>query len=211
MTVALDHLVWAVPELAAGVAAFAARTGVEPAPGGRHEGLGTANYLVALTGPLGAGGYLEIIGPTGEVPTAAPERPFGVDELTEPKLVTWSVRTNDLEALVAAAATAGADLGAIRPMSRATPDGEMLSWRLTVAVRPVEGGIVPFGIDWGATPHPTSQRIPEVELRRLQASHPEPERVTAVLRAMGVSLDVSPGDAGLVAEVRGGAGSILLR
>ncbi|WP_312882888.1 VOC family protein [Streptosporangium album] len=34
----LDHLVYAVPGLVAGVAEFAARTGVTPAAGGSHPG-----------------------------------------------------------------------------------------------------------------------------------------------------------------------------
>jgi hypothetical protein len=210
MTAALDHLVWAVPDLAAGVAAFASRTGVEPAPGGRHEGLGTANWLVGLTGPIGDGAYLEIIGPTEDEPTAAPARPFGIDELSAPRLAAWAVRTDDLDGFAAAAAAAGVDVGEVRSMSRATPGGEVLTWRLTVPARPVEGGVVPFGIDWGSTAHPTSRGLPSVELRGWRASHQDPDRVATVLGAMGASLEVTRGDAGLVAELRGAGGSIRL-
>jgi hypothetical protein len=46
----LDHLVLATPDLAATVAHFTERTGVEPAPGGAHVGLGTRNHLVSLGG-----------------------------------------------------------------------------------------------------------------------------------------------------------------
>ena len=52
----LDHVILAVPDLAAGAAEFARTTGVEPIAGGVHPGLGTANMLVALS-PVT---YLEI-------------------------------------------------------------------------------------------------------------------------------------------------------
>lgn len=48
ITTALDHLVYVVPDLDAGVARFAEATGVQPVYGGAHVGLGTANYLVGL-------------------------------------------------------------------------------------------------------------------------------------------------------------------
>lgn len=213
MTV-LDHLVWAVPDLAAGVDAFTVRTGVEPAPGGRHVGLGTANYLVGLTGRP-APAYLEIIGPTDDAPTQAPTRPFGIDALTAPRLVTWAVRADpdageDIEQLVTAAAVAGTDLGDVRPMSRATATGELLSWRLTTPSAPVEDGLVPFVIDWGTTPHPTTRGLPEVALRTWRATHPDPQRLARALEAMGTALDVGPGNSALVAELSGPAGSVLL-
>jgi hypothetical protein len=206
----LDHLVWAVPDLSAAVASFAERTGVQPAPGGRHDGLGTANQLLALTGALGAGAYLEIIGPSDEAPTARPARPFGIDDLREPRLVTWAARVEDIDGRAAAARAAGVEVGDVVTMSRATPDGTQLSWRLTLAEDPVEDGLIPFLIDWGVTPHPASRGLPAVELRGWYATHPDPERLRAMLTALGTRLDVRPGAPGLVAEIRGPSGSILL-
>jgi hypothetical protein len=179
-------------------------------PGGRHEGLGTANFLVALTGPSGDGAYLEIIGPTDEAPTARPTRPFGIDELHEPRLVTWAARTDAIDAQVAAARTAGVDLGTVLPMSRVTPDGTTLSWRLTVPEAPLESGLVPFLIDWGATPSPATRSLPTAELSAWYATHPDPDRLRAVLAAAGAEFDVRPGEPRLVAEVRGPSGSITL-
>lgn len=80
MTAELDHLVYAVPDLAAGVITFAEATGVTPVAGGSHPG-GTANYLVGL----GPAAYLEIIGPDPAVPGARP-RAFGLETLTVPRL-----------------------------------------------------------------------------------------------------------------------------
>ena len=44
----LDHLVYAVDDLQAGIEHFHQLTGVEPCIGGRHEGLGTHNAVFSL-------------------------------------------------------------------------------------------------------------------------------------------------------------------
>jgi Glyoxalase-like domain len=56
---ALDHILWAAPDLGAGEKIIETLTGVAPARGGVHPGLGTRNSLLAL----GSGIYFEIISP----------------------------------------------------------------------------------------------------------------------------------------------------
>jgi len=164
----LDHIVLAVPDLAAGVEQFTERTGVRPVPGGRHLGVGTANHLVGLDGCGDA--YLEIIGPDPDQPAPPQPRPFGIDDLAAARVATWAVRPADLDRQVAEARARGYDPGAPRAMSRATPDGEGLHWRLT-GLDPTAGeGLVPFLIDWGSTPHPASRGLPVVRLRSFEAT-----------------------------------------
>jgi catechol 2,3-dioxygenase-like lactoylglutathione lyase family enzyme len=192
----LDHLVYATPDLDESVRLIAKLTGVRPVEGGSHLGLGTRNHLLGL----GELRYLEIIGPDTEQPEPERPRPFGIDGLTGPRLAAWAVRAADIEARVARSRTLGYDPGPIEPLSRRTPEGEELRWRLTIPQDDVE--VVPFLIDWGRTPHP-ARHLPVVPLTSLTAAHPEPGAVRERLRALGVELDVREGDAGLTAIIGG--------
>ena len=203
----LDHLVLAAADLSAAVSWFAELTGVHPAPGGSHVGLGTANFLV----DLGAGGYLEIIGPDVDQPAPPQPRPFGIDELTTPRIVTWAVRVTDLDAVLAESRDAGYDPGAALSMSRRTPDGGLLEWRLTQPQFGYGDGLVPFLIDWGSTPHPTSRGLPRTELLELGATHPDPASVRPALAALRADLHIDIADhVGITATVRGTDGPVRL-
>jgi len=207
MAMMLDHLVLAAPDLDAAIREFTELTGVRPAPGGSHLGLGTANQLV----DLGAGGYLEIIGPDVQQPAPAQPRPFGIDDLAAPRLVAWAVRTDDLDGLLARARAAGYDPGEPRAMSRRTAEGELLQWRLTMPRFDDGGGLVPFLIDWGSSSHPTSRALPRAELRELRGRHPDPASVRPALTALGVDLRLDMGEAvTLTAVVEGADGPVTL-
>ncbi|WP_432192595.1 VOC family protein [Streptomyces sp. bgisy027] len=189
----LDHLVLATPDLAATVADFTRRTGVVPAPGGVHVGLGTRNYLVSLGGTR----YLEIIGPDPEQSAPGEPRPFDVDGLTVPRTVTWAISPPDLDAAIAAARDRGYDPGPAQSMSRRKPDGTLLRWRLTDGDDAHPSGLVPFLIDWSATVHPTASGLPTTPLLSLTASAPEPDEIRPLLAALGTDLDLTTGPVGI--------------
>ncbi|GAA2599922.1 VOC family protein [Actinomadura fulvescens] len=199
---ALDHLVYAAPDLKAAVSDIAARTGVTPVEGGPHPGLGTRNQLLGL----GGNAYLEIIGPDPDQPDPEGPRPFGIDDLAAPALVAWAAGTTELEASIERARAAGRDPGPVSGMSRLRPDGELLSWRLT----PPRTGVLPFLIDWGETPHPAGA-LPVVPLRSFEAVHPDPDAVRGELASLGVELTVrrGPGVA-LIARLDGPVGTVTL-
>lgn len=194
----LDHLVLATPDLAATVAEFTRRTGVTPAPGGAHVGLGTRNHLVGL----GGSGYLEIIGPDPEQSAPSGPRPFGVDGLAAPRTVTWAIGPPDLDAAVAAARARGYDPGAVRSMSRRRPDGTLLEWRLTDGASAHPSGLVPFLIDWGASVHPSASGLPLTPLLALSATTPDPDGIRPLLAALGTELPLSQGPVGISFTVR---------
>lgn len=202
----LDHLVLATPDLAATVNEVARLTGTRPVPGGVHQGLGTRNFLLGL----GEGGYLEIVGPDPEQPAPDRWRPFGIDTLTEARLVTWAVRTEDIDGAVAASREAGYDPGEPWEMTRQTPDGATLSWRLTLDKEGRHRGPVPFLIAWGSTPHP-SANLPLVPLVGLEAVHPHPESVEGPIAAFGAKLPVKAGNRpSLAATLFGETGLVVL-
>ena len=197
-----DHLVYATPDLEATVAALAAATGVRAAPGGRHEGLGTRNALVGLSG---TGGYLEVVGPDPDDAGPNPVTVFGIDSLTRPQLVTWAARVDGIDDAVGQARAAGYDAGEVLAMTRRRPDGVELAWRLCLPTGGFDG-IVPFLIDWGDTPHP-SVGLPALHLSEWRAEHPAPHEVGAALAAVDAKLDLTPSaEARLYAVVEGPAG-----
>ncbi|MET9385119.1 VOC family protein [Streptomyces sp. NPDC002928] len=200
----LDHLVLATPDLVATVADFARRTGVTPAPGGVHVGLGTRNHLVGLGGT----NYLEIIGPDPEQPEPSGPRPFGVDGLAAPRTITWAISPSDLDATVAAARARGYDPGDVRAMSRRRPDGTLLEWRLTDGASAHPSGLVPFLIDWGASAHPSASGLPVTPLLALSATAPDPDEIRPLLTALGTDLALTEGPVGLSFTVEAPRGPV---
>ena len=167
----LDHIVYGAADLAAAVDDIEARFGVRASPGGKHAGLGTHNALLAL-GPTA---YLELIAPDPEQPEPANPRPFGLDDLNAPALVGWAVAVDDIDAAIAGCRAAGYDPGDAIEMRRTAPTGEVLSWRLTLNA--IAGGVIPFFIDWGDTPHPADSAPPGLVLRSFEVD----PRLLAVL------------------------------
>jgi hypothetical protein len=204
----IDHLVYATPDLQAGIERIERMFGVRPTPGGQHPGRGTRNALVAL----GPSSYLEIIGPDPEQPAPAQPRPFGIDRLTAPRLTAWAAKGRDLERLIADAHGAGIGIGELTEGSRRRSDGVLLTWRYSDPRTVVDGGVAPFFIDWGATPHPSTTSVRGPRLRALTAEHPDPDATQATLRRLKIELPVRRGPApALIATIDAASGVVQLR
>lgn len=187
---AVDHLVYAAPDLRMGVERIRELLGVEPVAGGRHPRWGTRNALVGL----GPDTYLEVIGPDPDETAPPSPRPFDLDRRPEPGLGGWAVRTSGVEDGARAARRLGFDLGEVLEGERMTPDGDVLRWRLTDPCAPRDGGTVPFLIDWGQSTHPSESLDHAVGLRRLHLRHPEPDRLRALLSPLAPRVVVEAGD-----------------
>ncbi|MGO2557862.1 VOC family protein [Brachybacterium sp.] len=179
----LDHIVIAGPDLAETVDWFRELTGVTAAPGGAHP-TGTANALVALT----VNGeprphYLELIGPDPEREGEELPKTFSINRLKKPTLITYAVHPSNLDQVVEHARAEGFDPGDVQELSRRTPDGTELTWRLTQAAAPRNYG-VPFLIDWGETTQPGLGELPSIELvsfERVEVNPGPQQRATAAL------------------------------
>jgi hypothetical protein len=204
----VDHLVYAVPRLEAGLEEIERRLGVRPVLGGRHPGFGTHNALVAL----GPATYLEVIAPDPGLPPPPRGVLFFDDRPGEPRLATWAVRSEVIGEAVAAMRAAGVDLGEIESGRRTTPDGTALSWRLSDPWAPRLGGVIPFLIAWGATPHPARSAPGAGELVGLRIEHPEPGPAREALGVLGMDVDVRrAGRKSITATIETRRGAVELR
>lgn len=196
----IDHLVYAVRDLAAGNRDIVAHLGVEPTAGGGHPSLGTVNSLVALGGRQ----YLELIGPD----PALAERPaFGafLATLEEPDLLTYAMPSDSLDQVARRAKRCGLKVIGPYANSRSTPSGETLTYEGVVLECAQYRGLVPFFIDWKDSPHPGSTSVQGAVLEALQVTHPEPEGLAAIYAALGVNVPVSHADRqSIVAVLRHG-------
>jgi len=184
----VDHLIYATPDLESSIDHFEALLGVRAVPGGSHAAWGTRNALIAL----GDATYLEIFAPNpGHEPAVA--RPFQLDELSHPRLVTWAANAKHLEQLATEARRLGVELGDVQNGSRFRSDGVVLHWTMTDLAEPRHEGIVPFFIDWGDAPHPAVTSVQGGELLQLRAEHPRAEEVRDVLDALGLELPLERG------------------
>ncbi len=199
----IDHLVFAARELSEGVAHVTKLTGVEAAPGGPHPGVGTHNALLSLGDTV----YLEIIAPDPNQPDPDGPRPFGIDTLAAPKLVTFAIHPTageTIDDLIAVMRRHDHDPGDLRSMSRQKPDGELLEWMLTH--KPAYGGgdadgLEPFIIDWGTSTHPATVTPTGCTLVGVEGTSPNGAAYAALHRDLGLPTSIATGDAALRATL----------
>jgi hypothetical protein len=184
MNTGIDHLTVTAPSLAVGAEYVAKALGVDMQPGGAHPRMGTHNLLLRL----GDAVFMEVIAPDPAAPKPAHARWFELDKLTAAspaRLAAWVARAPDIRA---SGAAFGSIVGNAESMTRGA-----LSWLITV---PTDGslplgGAAPALIDWQGSPHPASTlKDAGCTLMRLEAFHPEPERVQAILASINLSSPV---------------------
>lgn len=230
----VDHLIYVVPDLEAALPAVEATLGVRPVLGGRHPEWGTWNALLSL----GSDVYLEVVAPDPVHAASVASRTvaggelgetgegggrdlrlatlFGVDRVRAPRLATWCARAESLESRAAAAAAVGLDVGPLREGGRERPDGSRVSWRISDPTGDREGGVLPFLIAWGTTPHPAGG-IPGgaslgLTMEGLSVEHPDPERIRQWLKVLELEVPVREAPApALVAVLNTPLGQVVHR
>ena len=200
--VALDHILWAAPDLDQGMSLFEKLTGVAPARGGSHPGFGTRNSLVSL----GEEAYFEIIAPDPEQELAG-NLGGQIAALKSPGLLTFALRSPDLAAVLQGAERLGLAIDGPVAMSRTRPDGVRLSWSILYLRHATLGQAVPFVIDWRDSPHPARSTPRGCSLKSFCALHPDPEPLASIYRTLGAPASVKralqPGFAAVLDTPRG--------
>jgi hypothetical protein len=196
-----DHLVVACADLEQGADWIRDQLNVEVVPGGKHPAMSTHNRLLRL----GPRAYLEVLAIDPHAP--APQRPrwFDLDSAAiraraarEPFVLTWVVRSGDVDVAVAEVPS----LGEARPFSR-----DRYRWRLTV---PGNGalrfdGILPAVIQWDVDLHP-ADALPDTgcEFLSLSLSHPQCDEVRTLFTRLGLpaTINLDPGVPQISAHIR---------
>jgi len=181
----VGHLVYAVPDLTAGIAQIEDLFGVAVQLGGRHSAFGTANALMAL----GNSRYLEIVGPDPDRADVSVPILFQLDRIDGPKLVTWAAKAYELTTR-AADGLVPAVLGDVSSGSRTRVDGTTVGWQVSDPYTDRLGGVIPFLIDWTGSAHPTESLDQPCVLTQLDLGHPHPHEAAAALEALGIGQSV---------------------
>ena len=139
MSIALDHVIYTVPDLEVAAERFLDNFGLASIDGGAHPEFGTANRIV----PLGDN-YLELMGIRDAA--AADRNPIGsfVAQHIEAGggFLGWTVRSDDLDHTCARLG-----LSPI-PGERTRPDGSTIRWRAGGLERLLTDPSLPFFIEW---------------------------------------------------------------
>jgi hypothetical protein len=190
----LDHIMYATPDLEAGIAEIARLTGVTAVAGGSHPGQGTRNALLSL----GDDQYLEIIAPD---PAQRLTGTLGAQLIERGRagIRGWAVATNDLAAPHATAARLTLAPQPIIDMTRTTPDGVRLDWQLfTLRGNP----LLPFFIDWKGSPHPARNAPSGCRLSAFRLCATDVSATRALLSAFEINVEVLQGQAGFSAQLQ---------
>lgn len=202
----VDHVILAVPDLAAGQHALTEALGIKASVGGKHPGLGTANSLLSLGGRQ----YLEILGPQDDL-EELPAFAAGIAAQEKSNIPTYAVAAEDLELIKARAEAAGIATSEINAGSRRTPDGVLLKWKGLYLFSEKYKGLVPFYIDWDDTPHPGETSPQGATLKSMTVVHPDPEGLREIYHQLGIQVEVRYGNyPAITLEIEGEAGTITL-
>jgi len=186
----LDHILLGSRDLQEGINFVERHTGVRASFGGVHPGRGTQNALLSL----GERRYLEIIAPDPAQPEVKNPLATGLHSLAEPRLVGWAAHPGSVPAFAEELRAAGIKFEGPTPGSRKRPDGQLLKWQ-TVSLADTASGLLPFFIEWSQdSVHPSVDAPKGCVLVSFAAENPDPEKLAAKLKTLGLDLPVEKGE-----------------
>lgn len=202
----IDHLVYVCDHLERGIQQINDLLGVAPVISGKHLAWGTHNALLAL----GSECYFEVIAPDPEQKLEATI--FNFQAYTEPKLLTWGYRPNDIYTTHQIGHAHNWPFGNILTGSRSKPDGSSLSWEITDLNTVLFDGILPFLIHWNQSIHPAPSLPQGCRLHSLRAEHPQIGELQSALATLDIDLAISYGETPqLIATIESPKGLVEIR
>ena len=203
----LDHILLGSRDLQEGIDFVERHTGVRATFGGVHPGRGTQNALLSL----GERRYMEIIAPDPAQPGVKNPMASGLHSLTELRLVGWAAHPGSLPVFAGRLRTAGITFEGPTPGSRKRPDGQLLKWQI-VSLADTASGLLPFFIEWSEDSlHPSVDAPKGCALLSFTAKTPNPEKLAATLKTLGLDLPIKKGEqARLQAVISGPKGNLEL-
>lgn len=181
----LDHVAIGVPNTERGVAEIAEQIGYQPVLGEPEPG----QFYWSGALPLGAGRFLEILGPN---PNYRGFNPFIeiVKRLDRPRPLFWYVATDDFDGFAKAAKTAGA------PVERIQTVKHERFGTLTDYTRGIIGpgflSVCPNVIEWRSRYEGLTDGDGPAFMG-LSLAHPEADRLNSAFAALGIDQHVTKG------------------
>ena len=197
----LDHIMFACADLQSGIDEIYELTGVMPAPGGSHPGVGTRNALLSLDNRQ----YLEIIAPDPDQDLAGTTGQLLQDHGGS-GIRSWAIACDNLQRVADIARNRGLDSRDIIDMSRTTPDGVELAWQLLF----LHDGHMPFFIDWQNSPHPAHSTPTGCRLSHFSINANKPDPYQSLLTDLGLQQAVTDGSNAFSAQLQTPKGNVTL-
>lgn len=200
----LDHIMFAVSDLDAGIEQVRKLTGVSAGLGGSHAGAGTRNALLSF----GNEQYLEVIAPD---PAQDLTGTMGEELASLPRacIRTWAVATEDYAPVISELARCGYGHRII-DMSRTRPDGVQLSWQMLFVTHQPYGLAMPFFINWLGSEHPAQVAPVGCELVSFSVQCPDADAFRTFCSAIDIEVGVVQGDLRLSAKLQAPSGAVVL-
>ena len=200
----LDHIMFAVSDLDAGIEQLKTLTGVSAEFGGSHAGAGTRNALLGF----GNEQYLEIIAPD-PMQDIAGTMGAELSSLQSAYIRTWAVTTEDYTPVISVLEGFGYGHHMIE-MSRTRPDGVQLAWQMLFVTHQPHGLAMPFFINWLDSKHPAQVAPVECELEWFLVRCPDADAFQKFCSAIDINVRVVKGDLKLSAQLQSPLGTVAL-
>ena len=148
----------------------------------------------------GEGTYLEIIAPDHAQapfdPVKEPVKAFAskIEKLNQPEVDMFVFSTNDLEGVAERGRKLGFTVVGPKEGSRKMVNGFVLKWTHVDFIGHDFGQFVPFAINWGDMPHPSSMSPKGAIIESVTVKHPRHEELRKIYETLGVPAKVIYGE-----------------